>query len=121
MAEFSTVMRELYRMCGSFATCEGGCPLNEWHGNACYEDCYQAVKNQPEEAEKIIVRWTTEHPAETRLQKFKELFPNAPLSSRYMIPNVCVKSLGWNAADTDCANSSCCDCWDRPYEDNEVE
>ena len=73
MAEFSTVMRELYRMCGSFATCEGGCPLNEWHGNACYEDCYQAVKNQPEEAEKIIVRWTTEHPAETRLQKFLSL------------------------------------------------
>lgn len=117
MAEFSTVMRELYRMCKSFL-CEEGCPLYNWHGEYEYDDCYQTVKEQSEEAEKIIMQWAVEHPAETMLQKFKGLFPYAPL--RAGIPDVCPAVLGWVASKTNCSHV-CCNCWERPYEDNEVE
>lgn len=119
MAEFKTVIKELDRMCGSLSKCADGCPLYNWHGKPWYEDCYQAVKNQPEEAEKIIVRWAAEHPADTMLQKFKELFPNAPLCNG--TPKACPAMLGWTAVNTDCANSFCCDCWNRPYEEPKGE
>ena len=119
MAEFTTVMKELNRMCESFKACAGGCPLNEWHGEIGYDDCYQAVKAQPEAAEKVIRQWAKEHSVKTRLQKFKELFPNAPLCNG--IPRACPVVLGWTAANTDCANSFCCDCWNRPYEDQKGE
>ena len=102
MAEFSTVMRELHRMCKS--------------GEYEYDDCYQTVKEMPEEAEKIIMQWAAEHPPETMLQKFKELFPYAPL--RAGIPDVCPAVLGWVASNTNCSHV-CCDCWDRPYEEPE--
>lgn len=119
MAEFKTVMKEIDRMCRSFTTCAGGCPLHEWHRGNDYEGCYQEVKAQPEAAEKIIMRWVEEHPAKTKLQKFRELFPNAPLCNG--IPTACPAELGWATVNTDCANSFCFDCWSRPYEDQRGE
>ena len=121
MAEFKTVMKEIDRMCRSFTACAGGCPLHEWPRGNDYEGCYQEVKAQPEAAEKIIMQWAVEHRGKTRLQKFRELFPTAPLSGRYALPNMCVKSLGWSTEDDDCSKSSCCDCWKRPYEEQKEE
>lgn len=121
MAEFTTVMKELDGMCKSLNSCAEGCPLHDWHGKSWYEDCYQAAMERPEEVEKIIMQWAVEHRVKTRLQKFRELFPTAPLSGRYALPNMCVKSLGWSTEDDDCSKSSCCDCWKRPYEEQKEE
>lgn len=119
MAEFSTVITAFGGMCKSFGSCEDGCPLHEWHKQCYYEDCYPELGARPEEAAKIIMQWAAEHPAETMLQKFKELFPNAPLCNG--TPKVCPAMLGWTTVNTDCANSFCCDCWNRPYEDQRGE
>lgn len=121
MAEFSTVITAFGRMCKSFGSCEDGCPLHEWHKQCYYEDCYPELGARPEEAAKIIMQWAVEHRGKTRLQKFRELFPTAPLSGRYALPNMCVKSLGWSTEDDDCSKSSCFDCWSRPYEDQRGE
>lgn len=112
MAEFATVIKELDRMCKSVESCEMGCPLC-LHKQVCYEDCYLAVREHPEEAEKIIMQWAAEHPRKTMLQKFRELFPDAPM---YVTghPRTCPTHLGWGVI---CNGENCHECWNRPYEE----
>ena len=116
MAEFATVMKELDRMCKSVEACESDCPLC-LHKQVCYEDCYLAVREQPEEAEEIIMQWAAEHPRKTMLQKFRELFPDAPMDNSGR-PQICPAHLGWG--DT-CDGGTCYDCWNQPYAEPEGE
>lgn len=115
MAEFTMVMKELDRMCGSADSCEE-CSI--FKGTGQFADCLRTIGEQPEEAEKIIMQWAVEHPQKTRLQKFRELFPNAPRRDKGN-PGVCVKSLGWVDIEYNCECATCVECWNRPYEEPE--
>ena len=116
MAEFSTVITAFGRMCKSFGSCEDGCPLHEWHKQCYYEDCYPKLGARPEEAAKIIMQWAAEQPVKTKLQKFKELFPDAPLRPDGT-PWLCPDTLGWGYKCDTCNDTACADCWNHPYVD----
>lgn len=87
--------------------------MHEWHKQCYYEDCYPELGARPEEAEKVIMKWAAEHPIKTKLKKFKELFPDAPLRPDGT-PQLCPTALGWG--DT-CNDTDCADCRNRPYVD----
>ena len=75
MAEFKTVMREFQRLC-SERRC-GNCPVGKrvFNERASYWSyCCVWIKNHPEEAEPIIMRWAKENPVKTNRGKFKEVF-----------------------------------------------
>lgn len=76
MAEFKTVMGEFQRLC--FGRKCGSCPIGTrvYNETASYCYCSVWVKNHPEEAERIIMRWAAEHPIMTNGMKFKEVFGN---------------------------------------------
>lgn len=77
----------------------------------CIED------ENPEEAVKIIEKWSKEHPRKTMLQDFLEKHPNAPLNDDGT-PDVCPYRLGYTK-ETGCSYSinECFDCWSRPMEE----
>lgn len=72
MAEFKTVMRELQRLC-SGRKC-GSCPVGSKTFNERESYCSVWVKNHPEEAERIIMKWSAEHPIMTNAKKFEQVF-----------------------------------------------
>ena len=71
MAEFQKVMSELRRLCAK-RDC-GNCPIGEGAKND-KAFCSVWVTNHPEEAERIIMQWSLEHPIKTNRDKFKEVF-----------------------------------------------
>lgn len=72
MAEFKTVMKEFQRLC-SESRCEN-CPVGERIFNEGVTFCSEWIKNHPEEAERIITQWSSEHPIKTNGMKFEEVF-----------------------------------------------
>ena len=60
---------------------------------------------------------------ETMLEKFKQMFPNAPVNEEDGTPQLCPHELGWESAGTVCpmedqpegSVKGCADCWNRPY------
>lgn len=72
MAEFKTVMGEFQRLC-SKREC-GRCPVGERAFNERESYCCVWVKKYPEEAERIIMQWSSEHPLITNGRKFREVF-----------------------------------------------
>lgn len=71
MAEFVKVAKEYRRMCNSYLSC-GNCPLdvNVRSSQLCKHD----VLLDPEESERIIMKWAAEHPIKTNGMKFREVF-----------------------------------------------
>ncbi len=71
MAEFQKVKSEWKRMCGMLGRIGCfECPL----GDVEKRPCSRWVKYHPEEAERIIMQWATEHPIKTNGIKFREVF-----------------------------------------------
>ena len=40
--------------------------------------CEEFIRNYPDKANEIILKWCEEHPVETRQDRFLKMFPNAP-------------------------------------------
>ena len=72
MAEFQKVMSEFSRLCKG-RSCDD-CPIREKVNEDMGIYCSVWVKNHPEEAETIIMKWAAEHPIITNRDKFKEVF-----------------------------------------------
>lgn len=72
MAEFQTVVKEWDRMCKSHGSTCTGCPIN-WKNNGRMS-CVEFIKTYPDEAERIVMAWSKEHPVMTNRKKFEELF-----------------------------------------------
>ena len=69
MAEFQKVMQERQRMCNSYRSC------SQCRINAVLNDiCTVWITKNPEEAERIIMKWAAEHPIMTNARKFEEVF-----------------------------------------------
>lgn len=71
MADFMTVMREYDRMCNGMGCCN--CPIAS-DNNGMGLSCNDLMRTFPEEAERIILRWASEHPIMTNRKKFEEVF-----------------------------------------------
>ena len=71
MAEFQKVAKEYRRMCNSYLSCDN-CPLyvNAQSARTCKYDVFL----NPEEAERIIMKWAAEHPIKTNGMRFREVF-----------------------------------------------
>lgn len=66
-----------------------------------------------------IIQWSKNHPKKTRLQDFKEKYPNATFEKDSEIPHACCDDLGYcfcksikgGGPDGDCKK-----CWNEPVE-----
>lgn len=72
MAEYATVVKERRRMCKEVVTCSK-CPLSAIN-NKTKAYCDNFMSRSPEEADRIIMQWSAEHPIVTNAMKFKEVF-----------------------------------------------
>jgi len=67
MADFVTVIKERDRMCSYNDNC-GACPLDT------HQPCRIWMSENPEKAEKIIMKWSMENPIVTNRMKLEEVF-----------------------------------------------
>lgn len=68
------------------------------------------------ESVKIVEQWSKEHPRKSRVQDFKEKYPNAPLTNGD-VPRGCCATMGYR----DFCNvvgeyTDCIKCWNEPVE-----
>lgn len=70
MAEFQKIAKESKRICETYKTCDG-CPIKTVNKGVL---CLEWILRNPEEAESIIMKWTSEHPITTNGMKFREVF-----------------------------------------------
>ena len=108
-------LKEFDRMCGCYSGgfC-AGCPRKE------EPSCNSSTMSDEELAKLIsdVEQWSKEHPQRTRLQDFREKYPNAPMEADGT-PAICCIDLGYRKEDCDPIKESCVDCWNMPVEDDE--
>ena len=76
MAEFQKVMKQYDRMCIGIIKCDE-CPISMTN-NGTDVSCSDLMRKYPEEAERIIMQWASEHPLVTNRRKFEEVFGFTP-------------------------------------------
>lgn len=106
--------KEFKRMCNCYSEefC-AGCPRK------AEPNCDELIM-EDDELNKLIAdveKWSKEHPQRTRLQDFREKYPNAQICESGL-PSACCMSLGYckNCDDTD---NDCWACWNMPVEEDE--
>ena len=108
--EFKKFYPKYMRMCKSYKDCEG-CPRD-------YKGCldFGVELNELDELENDVEQWSKEHPQRTRLQDFREKYPNALLYYDGT-PKPCCSDLGYCK---ECPEGTTCEeCWDMPVEEDE--
>ena len=93
------------RMCKNVKNCED-CPLGV-NSNGTEISCGYLVREIPDKANEIILKWCEEHPIKTRQSKFLKMFPNAALVDEAV--NICPREID-NQYSADCTKLSCYDC-----------
>ena len=73
--------------------------------------CGMLIKLHTERAVEILQKWSDENPVKTRLDDFKEKYPNYFRESKDDTPNVCCRYLGYIDK---CPLTKCSKCWDMP-------
>ena len=107
-----TFLKEYSRMCNSY--------ISEWNCNGCpreTEPTCEITDLGPEGIKKLINdvdQWSKEHPLRTRLQDFREKYPNALLYYDGT-PKPCCSDLGYCK---ECPEVTTCEeCWNMPVEE----
>ena len=105
--------KEFDRMCNYYSNenCRG-CPRET-------EPTCGITDLGPEGIKKLINdvdQWSKEHPQRTRLQDFREKYPNVSMETDGT-PAICCIDLGYRKEDCDPIKESCVDCWNMPVED----
>lgn len=90
-----------------------GCPRQR-------EGCSLVDKRKPyfEKLVSDVEKWSKEHPQRTRLQDFREKYPDA-LMGEDGTPESCCKSLGYCKTCKRNKDVGCTDCWNMPVEEDE--
>lgn len=111
-------LKEKDRMCDLFrngnTTCEK-CKLS-FRNNSKDLTCNIFVSRYPQEAVKIVEKWSEEHPKKTLLQDFLEKYPNAKIESDGT-PEFCPSALGYKSCyscdiySDDFVMCDCKECW----------
>ena len=70
-----TTIYDYARMCTKHKDCRN-CPLSV-DVNRMNIACLDLVRDYPNKANEIILKWCEEHPVETRQDRFLKMFPNA--------------------------------------------
>lgn len=106
-------LEEFDRMCNRYVKnyCKG-CPRET-------EPTCEITDLGPEGIKKLINdvdQWSKEHPLRTRLQDFREKYPNVSMGTDGT-PAICCIDLGYRKEDCDLIKESCVDCWNMPVEE----
>lgn len=120
--EFKEFYKKYMRMCKSYENCEG-CPRD-------YKGCldFGVELNELDELENDVEQWSKEHPQRTRLQDFREKYPNAEVYPDGQ-PVICCARLGYReyclgnplmitTKDKE-GFKACFNCWNMPVEEDE--
>ena len=67
------------RMCKKHKRCRG-CPLS-FDVNVMNIGCLDLIRDYPDKANEIILKWWEERPVETRQDRFLKIFPNAKIDN----------------------------------------
>lgn len=110
--EFKEFCKKYMRMCKSYENCEG-CPRN---GKGCLE--FDMDMDAIAELENYVEIWVEEHPQKTRLQDFREKYPNVSMETDGT-PAICCINWGYRKEGCDPIKESCVDCWNMPVEEDE--
>ena len=106
-------LKELKRMCEENFNClECGFYISNKNKGEEFS-CRGFQKNRPDEAVKLVQKWSDEHQVETRKEHFLKMFPNASIWKGR--PFLCVRNLSKKVS---CEND-CKKCWDKPYTEGE--
>lgn len=104
--------KEFKRMCHTYTeTMCKGCPREKCLKCEIKELSNTGIKELINDVEK----WSKEHPVKTRLQDFREKYPNAQICESGL-PSACCKSLGY-CKSYDSVGNNCEVCWNMPVED----
>lgn len=108
--EFKEFYQKYRKMCESYKNCKG-CPRD-------YKGCLDSgvELDELDELENDVEQWSKEHPQRTRLQDFREKYPNALLYYDGT-PKPCCSDLGYCK---ECPEVTTCEeCWNMPVEEDE--
>lgn len=120
-------LKEMKRMCKFYESCDE-CSLKNNQFNTCLPSPAGIVLDFVPDMVNAVEKWSKEHPQKTRLDDFKEKFPNF-IQNEIGYPQMLPKSLGYCGAQDclecdyfieqvrDIKNSPDCRCWDLPLED----
>ena len=103
---FQCFFKELKRMCQSLG-CKD-CPIRGSNGK-----CRVLNPGNIGEVVPIVKKWSKEHPQKTRLDDFKEKYPNASPGA-HGLPDFCCAKLGYVC---NCGKTTCEECWNMPLEE----
>ena len=117
MMDALTYLKEKARMTGTKALgcsikCDT-CPLSI-DNNGTSTPCKSFEALYPEEAIKIVEKWSKEHPQKTRMEYLLERFPQA-MMTQAGFPMTCAQFLG--IVDQCPGDEECKKCWNAPMEE----
>lgn len=98
-------IKDLKRMCSACHDCER-CPMTRRY--LC------TPENLPDNADELVDKWISEHPAKTYAMDFFEKFPNARKRTSG-VPIVCWKCVYRDGES--CDYNDCTECWNREMEE----
>ena len=116
--EFVEVIKQKERMCEGLCY---DCPLSS-RNNGTLLVCKELIKNYPEEAEEIIMKWAKEHPIKTNRQVFMEVMQEKfgdilnPNKLHNMLDNYCCVLFNGDC-DGNCKTCDQNKFWDKEYEE----
>lgn len=115
MAEFQEVMKQRKRMCEIFDCAD--CPLSRYNNGTCVL-CKEFIRDNPAEAEAVIMRWAAKHPEPVYPSwedAWKQLFPDSWVVKNGTPKAPCLK---YFLPNYECHNwkypQNCSDCLKQP-------
>ena len=92
------------------------CPLSSLNNDATDRmTCSEFEMLCPEQAIKVVQRWSDEHPKETYLSKFMHNYPDAVLGEDGTPKRICPHEIGLNDIENrEPGEHHCIECWGQP-------
>lgn len=92
------------------------CPLSSENNDKGIK-CVDYEMHYPEEAVKIMQKWSDENPQKTYMNKLLKNYPNTPLGKDGTPQCLCPSALGLKEF-RNCDNN-CIECWNQPLKEGE--
>lgn len=112
--EYLETKKRMTNECSSPDVCNASCPLSGKR-NKRHVECSVLETEYPDEAIAIVQKWGEEHPVKTLMEKFFEVFPNAPKHGYGMPKQICVQKVGYKSIGNCQGSHECLKCWSQPY------
>lgn len=94
------------------------CPLS-FMNNGTNIECPYFETLYPQEAIKIVQKWSDEHPQKTYLSEFLNHYPNVKFRNDGTPSYLCPYQLGLMSKDDCRKDNDCVKCWNQPIEGGE--